>query len=48
MTGWRNRRFAVPIRKRGDKWSVDVYLPNGKRYRKTVGTRRQAEEVEKR
>jgi len=37
----------VPIRKRGKTWSVDVYLPNGKRYRKTVGTRKQAEEVEK-
>jgi integrase len=46
MTGLRSRRFAVPIRKRGKTWSVDIYLPNGKRYRKTVGTREQAEEVE--
>jgi len=37
----------VPIRKRGKTWSVDVYLPNGKRYRKTVGTKKQAEEVER-
>ncbi len=37
----------MPIRKRGKTWSVDVYLPNGKRYRKTVGTKKQAEEVEK-
>ncbi len=36
----------MPIRKRGKTWSVDVYLPNGKRYRKTVGTKKQAEELE--
>ncbi|MFC1717289.1 tyrosine-type recombinase/integrase [Candidatus Poribacteria bacterium] len=38
----------MAVRKRGNKWFVDLYLPNGERYRKTVGTKRQAEEVEKR
>ena len=38
----------MAVRKRGNKWFVDVYLPNGDRYRKIVGTKRQAEEVEKR
>ena len=35
----------MAIRKRGNKWFVDLYLPNGKRYRRTVGTKKQAEEV---
>jgi len=38
----------VAVRKRGNKWFVDLYLPNGERYRKMVGTKKQAEEVEKR
>ena len=38
----------MPIRKRGEKWSVDVYLPNGKRYRKTVGSKKKAQEEERR
>ncbi len=36
----------MAIRKRGNKWFVDLYLPDGKRFRKTVGTKKQAEEVE--
>lgn len=38
----------MAVRKRGKKWFVDVYLPNGKRYRKIVGTKKQADEVERR
>ncbi len=42
----------MPIRKRkfktGAKWCVDVMLPNGKRYRRVIGTRKQAEHVQKR
>ena len=49
--GTRNRRFALAKRirelKSGDKWFVDMRLPNGTRIRKHVGTRKQAEEVEK-
>ncbi len=41
----------MAIRKRelksGTKWFVDIRLPNGKRIRKSVGTKKQAEEVEK-
>ncbi|MBD3180743.1 tyrosine-type recombinase/integrase [Candidatus Poribacteria bacterium] len=37
----------MAIRKRKNKWFVDLY-PNGKRYRKMVGTKKQAEEVERR
>ena len=37
-----------PIRKRGKTWSVDVYFPNGERYRKTVGKKKEAQEEEKR
>ena len=41
----------MPIRKRkfktGTKWCVDVMLPNGKRYRRVIGTRKQAEHVQK-
>ena len=41
----------MAIRKRelksGTKWFVDIRLPNGKRIRKHVGTKKQAEEVEK-
>ena len=37
----------MPVRKRkfknGAKWCVDVMLPNGKRYRRVVGTKKQAE-----
>ena len=36
----------MAVRKRGNRWFVDVYLPNGKRYRKMVGTKKQADEVE--
>ena len=39
----------MPVRKRqfknGYKWCVDVMLPNGKRYRKVIGTKKQAEKV---
>ena len=41
----------MPIRKRqfkmGAKWCVDVMLPNGRRYRRVVGTKKQAEQVQK-
>jgi len=41
----------MPIRKRefknGAKWCVDVMLPNGKRYRRVVGVKKQAEQVQK-
>ena len=41
----------MPVRKRefknGVKWAVDVKLPNGKRYRKVIGTKKQAEKVQK-
>jgi integrase len=37
----------MAIRKRGDKWVVDLYLPNGKRFVKTVGGKKQAEQVYK-
>jgi integrase len=33
--------------KRSVKWFVDIVLPNGMRYRKIVGTKKQAEQVEK-
>jgi hypothetical protein len=32
----------MPIRKRGPSWQVDVRLPDGKRYRKTVNTEAEA------
>jgi len=32
--------------KTGSVWSVDIYLPDGKRFRRTVGTRKEAEAVE--
>ena len=34
--------------KRGVKWFVDILLPNGRRYRRVVGTKKQAEQVHKR
>lgn len=41
----------MPIRKRqfktGAKWRVDVMLPSGRRYRRVVGTKKQAEQVQK-
>jgi hypothetical protein len=41
----------MPIRKRefknGAKWCVDVMLPNGKRYRRVIGVKKQAEQVQK-
>lgn len=41
----------MAIRKRelksGTKWFVDIRLPNGKRIRRSVGTKKQAEEVAK-
>jgi len=41
----------MPIRKRkfktGTKWCVDVMLPNGERYRRVIGTRKQTEQVQK-
>ena len=41
----------MPIRKRqfktGAKWCVDVMLPNGRRYKRVVGTKKQAEQVQK-
>ena len=37
----------MPIRKRGKTWSVDIYLPNGKRHRETVGTKKEAKEKER-
>ena len=41
----------MAVRKRrlksGTKWFVDVRLHNGKRIRRSVGTKKQAEEVEK-
>jgi integrase len=41
----------MPVRKRkfknGEKWCVDVMLPNGRRYRKVIGTKKQAEKVQK-
>ena len=42
----------MPIRKRefktGAKWCVDVMLPNGRRYRRVVGVKKHAEQVQKR
>jgi integrase len=35
----------MSVRRRGDKWVVDLYLPNDKRFVKTVGTKKQAEQV---
>ena len=37
----------MAVRKRGNRWFVDLYLPNGERYRKMVGTKKRAEEVER-
>ena len=41
----------MPIYKRhfktGDKWCVYVRLPNGKRYRRVIGTKKQAEQIQK-
>ena len=41
----------MPVRKRkfknGYKWCVDVLFPNGKRYRRVIGTKKQAEKVQK-
>ena len=41
----------MPIRKRefktGVKWCVDVMLPNGRRYRRVIGTKKQAEKVQR-
>lgn len=36
----------MPIRPRGPSWQVDVRLPDGKRYRKTVPTEADAEALE--
>jgi len=42
----------MPIRKRefknGAKWCVDVMMSNGRRYRKSIDTKKQAEQVQKR
>ena len=38
----------MAVRKRGKRWFVDVYLRDGKRYRKIVGTKKQADEAERR
>lgn len=38
----RKRQFKV-----GTKWGVDVLLPNGKRYRRIIGTKKQAEAVQR-
>jgi hypothetical protein len=42
----------LAIRKRefktGVKWFVDVYYPDGKRFRRIVGSKKQAEEIERR
>lgn len=37
----------MSVRKRGNKWVVDLYLPNGRRFVRTVGGKKQAEQVEK-
>lgn len=41
----------MPVRKRkfknGYKWCVDVLFPNGRRYRRVIGTKKQAEKVQK-
>ena len=37
----------MPIRKRGPSYQVDVRLPDGRRYRKTVATEEQALALEK-
>lgn len=41
----------MPVRKRefksGAKWCVDVLFPNGRRYRRVIGTKKQAEKVQK-
>ena len=41
----------MPIRKRqfktGAKWCVDVMLPNGRRYRRVGGAKKQTEQVQK-
>jgi integrase len=41
----------MPVRKRefksGVKWCVDVLFPNGKRYKRVIGTKKQAEKVQK-
>ena len=41
----------MPVRKRefktGVKWCVDVTFPNGRRYRRVIGTKRQAEKVQR-
>jgi len=41
----------MPIYKRhfktGDKWCVYVRLPNGKRYRRVIGAKKQAEQIQK-
>ena len=37
----------MAVRKRGNRWFADLYLPNGERYRKMVGTKKRAEEVER-
>jgi hypothetical protein len=36
----------VPIRQRGSNWQVDVRLPDGRRYRKTVTTEDAAKQME--
>ncbi len=36
----------MPIRKRGPSWQVDVRLPDGRRYRKTVNTEDEAKALE--
>jgi hypothetical protein len=44
--------LLMPIRKRefknGVTWCVDVMMPNGRRYRKSIGTKKQADQVQKR
>ncbi len=36
----------MAVRKRGKKWFVDLYLPNGKRYRRMVGNKKDADQAE--
>jgi hypothetical protein len=36
----------MPIRQRGPSWQVDVRLPDGRRYRKTVNTEEEAKALE--
>ena len=37
----------MSVYKRGNRWYVYVTFPDGSRYRKSVGTKRQADQIEK-